>query len=126
MSGFTYDAGALIAADRGDRAMWVLHRQILLSGTRPVVPSTVLAQAWRGGPQAQLSRFLHGCRVDAFSEADARLAGKGLARSQTSDVVDASVVVAASHRNDTVVTSDPLDLSRIAEALGVDVGVHAI
>ena len=36
--------------------MWAVHRRILDQGIHPTVPSTVLAQAWRGGPQPQLSR----------------------------------------------------------------------
>jgi hypothetical protein len=36
----------------------------------------------------------------------------------TSDVVDAAVVVGAAARGDITVTSDPADLSQIADALG--------
>lgn len=33
-----YDAGALIAADRGDRRLLALHDELLSAGVVPVVP----------------------------------------------------------------------------------------
>jgi hypothetical protein len=47
--GVTYDTGALIAADRNDRAMWALHAGFLAEETAPTVPAPVLADAWGGG-----------------------------------------------------------------------------
>ncbi len=49
MSGVTYDAGALVAADRNDRRMWALHAGFLAEEVSPTVPAPVLAEAWRGG-----------------------------------------------------------------------------
>lgn len=121
MGGITYDTGALVAAERGDRVVWALQRRALERGIRPVVPAGVLAQAWRGGPQAQLSRLLRGCRVEDLDDAAARRAGVACARSGTADVVDASVVVGAVARGDLVVTSDVDDVGRIARGLDGDV-----
>jgi hypothetical protein len=118
VSGFLYDTGVLIAAERGDRPMWAAHRRILEQGIRPTVPSTVFAQAWRGGPQAQLSRLLTGCDIREFTEGHARVVGRVLRDTGSSDVVDASVVVMARTRAEEVLTSDPDDLQPIAEALG--------
>ena len=118
MSGYVYDTGALIAGERGERAVWALHRRILEQGLRPTVPVTVLAQAWRDGPQAQLSRLLAGCDVRDLTEKHARLVGKVLRDTSTSDIVDASVVVIAQSRAEHVITSDPSDLNLIADALG--------
>ncbi len=118
MSGFTYDTGVLIAAERNDRFVWALHKRLLEQGNNPSVPSTVLARAWRGGPQAQLSRFLAGCEVRPFTEARARASGRLLARSSTSDIVDASAVIVAQERSDVVLTSDPGDLGLLSAALG--------
>lgn len=126
MSGVTYDTGALIAAERGSRSMWRLHRRVLDRGMSPTLPTVVLGQAWRGGPQARLSRLVHGCNVDPLTESQARAAGKALAASASSDLVDAAVVVTALAREDLVVTSDPDDLSRIAAALGRDLAVHVV
>ena len=117
----TYDAGALIAADRGDDRLRALHEACLASGFLPTVPAGVLAQAWRGGPQARLSRVLKGCRIEPLGEARARSAGTLCARAGLSDVVDASVVVGAAIRGDVVVTSDRRDLEMLTAALGVDV-----
>ncbi len=80
MAGITYDTGALLAAERGNRTLWALHRRALERGIRPTVPAGVLAQAWRGGPQAELSRFLAGCRVEALTEAASRVTGAACAR----------------------------------------------
>lgn len=117
MPGLTYDAGALVAAEAGKRALWALHRRTLERGIRPVVPAGVLGQAWRGGPQAELSRVLKGCRIEELDEVRSRAAGQACARSKTSDVIDATVVVGAAARGDLVVTSDPKGMRRIASAL---------
>lgn len=126
MSGVTYDAGALIAAERGSRAMWVLHREMLAREVHPTLPTVVLGQAWRGGPQARLSRFLRGCRIEPFTERQARSAGAALAASGACDLVDAAVVVTALARQDLIVTSDPDDLRRIAAAIGRTVALHVV
>ena len=118
MSGYTYDTGVLITAERNDRLVWALHRRLLDQGISPTVPSTVFAQAWRGGPQAQLSRLLAGCEVRPFTEVQARESGRLLAASSTADIVDASVVIAARERGEIVLTSDPDDLGPLSRALG--------
>ena len=56
MPGYTYDTGALIAAERNDRRVWAWHQGVLSEGLTPTVPAVVLAQGWRGGPQPQMSR----------------------------------------------------------------------
>lgn len=119
--GMTYDTGALLAAEANRRDLWALHARSLQRGERPVVPAAVLSQAWRGGPQAQLSRLLRGCRIEVLDESRAREAGVACARSGVSDVVDATVVIGAIARHDIVMTSDIEDLQRISAALGVPV-----
>ena len=126
MSGVTYDTGALLAAERGSEWMWTFHREVLGQGVYPTLPAVVLGQAWRGGPQARLSRLLHGCNVDPLTESQARAAGAVLAASGGSDLIDAAVVMTALARNDLIVTSDPDDLRRIAAAIGRDLAVHAV
>ena len=118
MSGYTYDTGVLIAAERNDRFVWALHRRLLEQGISPSVPATVLAQAWRGGPQAQLSRLMVGCEVRPLMEAHARDCGRLLARASSSDIVDANVVVVARERGEAVLTSDQGDLTPLSRALG--------
>lgn len=124
--GVTYDTGALLAAEANRRDLWAIHVRSLQRGDRPVVPAAVLGQAWRGGPQAQLSRLLRGCRFEDLDEPRARAVGVACARSGVPDIVDAAVVVGAAARNDLVVTSDPHDLQRISEALGVSLRFHRV
>lgn len=124
--GATYDTGALLAAERNDRRIWALHAGCLGRGALPVVPAGVLAQAWRSGPQASLSRLLRGCRCEGLDEQRARAVGFTCARSQSQDIVDASVVVGALARGDLVVTSDADELKRIAEPLGRSLRVHGV
>jgi hypothetical protein len=117
--GVTYDTGALVAADRGERRMWARHRALLALREVPTVPAPVVAQGWRGGSrQALLARFLVGCEVEALDDEQARSVGSLAARAETSDIVDACVTEGALRRHDVVVTSDPDDLTGIASAVG--------
>jgi hypothetical protein len=116
--GVTYDTGALIAADRGERRMWARHRALLRRRHVPTAPAPVVAQAWRGGPrQALLARLLVGCEVEPLDNAQARLVGALAARAGTTDVVDACVVEGALRRDDLVVSSDPDDLQVLSAAV---------
>jgi hypothetical protein len=126
MAGLTYDTGALIAAERSDRRIWALHRRALERGIVPTVPAGVLGQGWRGGPQAQMSRLLVGCRIEVLDEARARSAGAACRASGSADIVDASVVVGAAARGDLVVTSDAADLSILSAALRLKLEIEAI
>jgi predicted nucleic acid-binding protein len=127
MKGVTYDAGALLAAERNSRRMWALHAGFLEEEVVPTVPAPVLAQAWRGGArQASLSRLLALCEVEPMSEAQARAVGRLASRSQHDDVVDLVVVEGALRRRDAVVTSDAGDIQRIAEALGERLAVESV
>lgn len=124
--GTTYDTGALIGADRADRRVGLLHQDALDRGEMPTVPAAVLAQAWRGGPQAALSRLLRGCEIEEMTEPIARRAGTLCARAGTADIVDATVAVGATSRGDRVVTSDPNDLRHLADALGVTLPIEVL
>lgn len=115
--GVTYDAGALVAADRGERRLWARHRALLQLRQVPTVPAPVVAQGWRGGNrQARLSRLLVGCNVERLDDGQARRVGELLAKAALSDIVDATVVEGALRRGDLVITSDPIDLSALAAA----------
>jgi hypothetical protein len=117
---YVYDAGALVAAERGSVMFTKMHERAGLAGQVPIVPAPVLAQVWRRGPQDRLSRVLRGCAVVPMEEALARRVGELLGESKTSDVVDATVVMlAAALPHLAVVTSDPGDLRRLAAALDV-------
>ena len=115
--GVTYDTGALVAADRGERRMWARHRALLARRYVPTVPAPVVAQAWRGGTrQDLLARLLVGCDAEALDDHQARAVGALAARVGVSDIVDVTVVEGALRRRDLVVSSDPDDLHTIADA----------
>src|SRR5215467_4669938 len=117
--GITYDAGALIAADRAERRIWARHRALLALREVPTVPAPVVAQSWRGGGrQALLARLLAGCDVESLDDGQARAVGSLAARAGTTDIVDVCVVEGAMRRHDLVVSSDPGDLQAIAAAAG--------
>lgn len=118
MSGVVYDAGALVAGERGDRRLWADHRVRLEAGVVPIVPAPVVAQVSRSPRQAQLRRLLRGCEVVALDESTAHAVGRLLGRSGTADIVDATVVTIAVAQEAEVVTSDPDDLSHLASAAG--------
>lgn len=113
-----FDSGALIGLDRGDRAMWVRLKQAALAGDPPLTHGGVLGQVWRGGPrQARLATALAGLDVRALDDSLGRACGELLAASGHSDVIDAGIALLAAD-GDEIVTSDPRDLTALAEAAG--------
>jgi predicted nucleic acid-binding protein len=88
----------------------------LEAGIVPMVPTPVVAQASRSPKQAQLRRLLRGCEVIPLDESSAHAAGRLLALTKTSDVVDAAVAQLAAKHHADVVTSDPEDLRRLLAA----------
>jgi predicted nucleic acid-binding protein len=120
-----YDTGALVAAERRDPDFLALHDELTAARIRPIVPVVVLAQAWRGGPQHQISKILKACDILPDDERMGRAAGLACAASGTADVVDAIVVATAVRYQAPVVTSDHGDLSRIADAIGVKIRLYS-
>lgn len=117
------DAGALIAFERGNGRARALVREALRAGVRLVVPAGVLAQVWRGAArQAPLRALLKGptTEVPVLDQVLAEAAGVLCARTGTSDVIDASVVLTARRTRAVVVTSDVDDISRLDGALPVE------
>jgi hypothetical protein len=111
-----YDAGVLVAADRNDRRVWAEHRVRLEAGIVPMVPAPVLAQVSRSPKQVQMRRLLRGCEVVPFDEASAHAAGRLLALTKTSDIVDAAVAHLGSKHDANVVSGDPSDIRRLLSA----------
>ena len=125
VSGVTYDAGALIAAERRERRIWARHRSLLLQQIVPTVPAPVVAQCWRPTPrQARLAQLLAGCDVESFDNDMARASGILASRAGTTDVVDACVVEGAARRDDLVISADDADLNAIAAAGGLTIGIR--
>ncbi|MBV9853596.1 MAG: hypothetical protein JOY82_03590 [Streptosporangiaceae bacterium] len=125
VTGVTYDSGALIAAERGERLIWGRHRALLLRRVVPTVPAPVVAQCWRGTPrQAQLARLLAGCEVETLDDTGARATGTLAGRARTTDIVDANVVEGALRRGDVIISSDEGDLAAIAAAIRKTCGTN--
>lgn len=121
------DAGALIALERGDRAMWRRMKCALTDERVPVTHGGVVGQAWRGhGPrQALLARALAGVRVQPLDEDLGRAAGRLLATTRGSDVIDAALVLLAED-GDLVLTSDAHDLEPLAAAARLHVEIVSV
>ena len=122
MSGLTLDAGALIAFERGDRAMVAIVARARGEGVKLAVPAGVVGQVWRNGArQARLAQLLASRWVEVvpLDDRGAREAGQLCGAKGTSDVIDASVVRCARTRGHGVVTSDRDDLSRLDANLRV-------
>lgn len=59
MTGFVFDAGALIAFERNDRTVVMLVKRLLEQRARVIIPAAVVGQVWRDGArQARLARLL--------------------------------------------------------------------
>jgi hypothetical protein len=118
------DAGALLAIERGDRAMARRLKAELLAGARPQTHGGVVAQTWRGGGarQARLARALPALEVASLDDDLGRRAGVLLGRAGRSDAIDAAVVALADHA-DRIVTSDPDDINHLVATLGLRVDV---
>jgi hypothetical protein len=124
---YIYDAGALIAAERGSSRFGALHARVLRGGHQPIVPAAVLAQVWDGSSrQALLNRVLRGCEIEVFTHEAARAVGRMRAASKVADVVDVSVVEAAMRYRFAIVTSDPDDIAAILDGLNVQIPVERI
>ena len=119
MSALILDAGALVAVDRGDRAMIARLRAGQRQGMDLRSNAMVVAPVWRDslGRQAHLAQLLRAVDVRAVSPQDGRQAGALLGKTGTSDPIDATVVLLASP-GDRIVTSDPDDLTQPASAAG--------
>jgi hypothetical protein len=126
MSQLVLDAGAFVAFERGDpgvRARLAAARRV---GLDLATTSPVVAQVWRDGRrQALLSRLVVATRVDTPDGRAARRAGQLLARTRTSDVVDA-LLAGIVQPGDSVLTSDPTDLRRLLAAAGTRATVVAV
>ncbi|HEX6379950.1 MAG TPA: hypothetical protein VF180_01770 [Acidimicrobiia bacterium] len=113
------DSGALVAAERGDRAMWRRLKGALQAGQPPITHGGVVAQIWRGGSgrQAPLARALAGVDVAPLDDSLGRSAGVLLGKAGQRDAIDAALICLA-RDDDVVVTEDIGDMARLVEAFG--------
>lgn len=120
------DAGALMAIDQRDRRVGALLRVAQRDRLPVRTSAAVLAQVWRdGAKQAKLAMALTGVEVAAVQEASGRRVGELLARSKTSDVVDAHVAVLTA-AGDIILTSDIKDLRHLLNVRGIRAGLQRV
>ena len=126
MSAFVLDAGALIAVDRGERAMIARLRAAEEDGIGLRTSAIVVAQVWRdpAGRQARLAQLLRAVDIRDVDDRLARDAGVLLGRAGAADPSAATVVLVA-ESGDHILTSDPGDLRRLADTAGARVAVVA-
>jgi hypothetical protein len=113
--GVVLDAGAFIALERRNAVMVALARRLLRDRTPLVTSAGVVAQVWRGGGarQVPIAYLLRHTAVADLTVAVARVLGRMLGASASSDPIDAHVVLLARERGWPVLTSDEGDLHGI-------------
>jgi hypothetical protein len=111
------DAGALVAADRDDRRVIAKLRAAQRSGMELRTNAMIVSQVWRDsrGRQARLAQLLRAVDVRAVDEQIGREAGALLGRAGTDDPIDATIVLVA-ETGDRLLTSDPADITVLADA----------
>jgi predicted nucleic acid-binding protein len=124
-SGLTLDSGALIAAEKGTARFRAIWKEAVERSAVVTVPADVISQVWRGNSPA-IARILNACEIEILDEPRAKRIGALLAKSKTSDVIDAAVVLGASDRGDAIVTSDPDDVQRLLAATGIKLSVLSL
>lgn len=120
VNGIVFDAGGLIALERNDRRVFSILDTALQDGDRIIVPATALAQVIRNpARQVRLWRMIQFDKTEVIplDASQAQAVGALLARTRTSDITDAHVVICAQAAGYAILTSDPLDLKRLAPAL---------
>jgi predicted nucleic acid-binding protein len=119
VSALVLDAGAFIAVDKDDRSMIARLRVAQLHGYDLRTSAIVIAQVLRkpGGKQARVAGLLRAVNVRPVDEQMGRDAGALLTKSGTDDPIDATVVLVA-RSGDRILTSDPVDIGRLASSSG--------
>ena len=120
--GLVLDTGALIAFERGDRQVAALIKATRRRKDRVLTSSGCVAQAWRDGArQVLLARLLAGVAEGPLEPGSSRAVGELCAAAGTTDIVDAHVALLTSD-HDTVVTSDPGDITLLLRSAGCSAG----
>jgi predicted nucleic acid-binding protein len=116
--GATFDTGMLIALQ--GRNQFALQCLALLRNQRAriTIPSTVVAEFWRGEGR----RLLEIGEIEPLTPRLAEAAGELLAATRRANAIDATVVASAAQRGDQVFTKNEGDLEVLAAQVdGVEV-----
>lgn len=126
MAAVVFDTGALIALDRGSREVGALLHEAAAAGLDAVTSSACVAEAWRDpARQARLSRALDGMVEHPLDPSAARRCGALLAGAGTADIADAAIALVTGP-NDTILTSDPTDISHLVAVAEAGARVRAV
>lgn len=109
------DSGALIAAEKDQRVEAII-RKWLREGATLLIPAVALAEVIRAGPRDAIANRLVAAVgfTPAATEEVARNAGARLGKGR-GDAVDAMIVATAEmHGANSILTTDPSDLGRLA------------
>jgi predicted nucleic acid-binding protein len=107
------DAGPLIAIDRNRRTLAALMDAALEANQVLHTSEAIVAQVWRSPKQANLGKALNAMEVHS-EFGSGRHIGELLAKTGTSDPVDAHLAVLARRINEPILTSDVDDFSALA------------
>lgn len=126
MAALVFDAGALIAIDRGDRNVIALLAAAGQQGSEAITSSACIAQVWRDpARQVKLTRALDGFLEWSLDPISARRCGLLLASTGTSDIADAAIAL-LTQDGDTILTSDPTDIEHLLAAAGTNARIRTI
>ncbi len=110
-----FDTAVLISAERGASAFRSLRAGLAADRQVAVVPAPVLAEVWRDGVhQALLAQALKATEPWSCDDELAKRAGELLAKTETTNTVDAIVVATAEHLLAPAITGDVGDLEALA------------
>lgn len=109
-----FDAGVFIALERkSTRRVVVALVEELLSEQQPVRSTdAVLAQAWRD-PARQVALTRLARSIEAYPFGNPQTIGTRCGKTKTADVVDADLAIWADVLNDTIITTDPADMTKL-------------
>jgi hypothetical protein len=120
------DTGALLAFEQSDPTLIALLDEAHQRETPVRTTSGATAQAWRHrAEQVRLIGLLRGVDEVPIDPASSIRIGTLLARSRTTDVIDASVVDLAGD-GDEILTTDPADIIALARAADRRLGITPI
>jgi hypothetical protein len=106
----------VIAFERANEAVAALIEGAARLQAVVVMPASVLAQTWRGGPgSARLAKLIANSESDPLDKARAKEVGERLGNRGADDIADAHVVCCALERNAALVTADSDDMQALVE-----------
>ncbi|MFC0862475.1 PIN domain-containing protein [Sphaerimonospora cavernae] len=130
---YVFDTGALIQLERGDRRLREILKRVTKAEAEAIIPQTVIAEVWRGGPrQARVAALLkladdasaEAVSIDELTPERSRQIGKKIGESGHDDIVDVNVALSArdvrsGQLRATVLTADRNDLLKVDGALAI-------